>query len=109
LSCSAVGLEEHNVFNFFKQLVGLQDPQQPPIRRRTKRRQVTIDPTEPIPTPEVVEGNEHTDWDLWEDSVNSLDSRMQSITPSARIYSRSPPSQFDDGDPFSKVGKNRDL
>ena len=108
MSCSAALLEEHVVFSFFKHLVGLQDPQQPPRRRPKKRRQETRDPTEPIPAPEVVEGNEHTDWDLWEDSVNSLDSRMQSITPSARIYSRSPPSQFDDVDPFSKVGKNRD-
>lgn len=97
------------MFDFLKHLVGFKDAQQPPTRRRRKRRQVALDATEPIPTAEVVEGNEHTDWALWEDSVNALDSRMQSLSPSARIYSRSPPSQFDDIDPFSKVGKNRDL
>jgi hypothetical protein len=97
------------VFGFLKHLVGFQEAQQPPQRRRKKRKQDTMDPTEPIPAPEVVEGNEHSDWDLWEDSVNALDSRMQSLTPSARLYSRSPPSQFDDLDPYSKVGKNRDL
>ena len=57
--------------------------------------------------PEVVEGNEHTDWALWEDSVNVLDSQMQGLTPSARIYERDKqtPSQYQDLDPFSRVSK----
>ena len=63
-----------------------------------------------LPVPEVVEGNDHTDWDLWEDSVIALDSRMQSLSPSAKIYARNEaPSQFDDLDVFSRVGKNRDV
>lgn len=66
-------------------------------------------PGAPLPAPEVIEGNDHTDWDLWEDSVNSLDSRMQGLTPSAKIYSNAQPSQFDDLDVFSRVTKNRDL
>jgi len=66
-------------------------------------------PGHPLPAPEVVEGNDHTDWDLWEDSVNALDSRMQGLTPSTRIYSKPQPSQFDDLDVFSRVTKNRDM
>jgi hypothetical protein len=33
---------------------------------------------DPIPAPEVVEGNEDSDWALWEDSVAFQDSQMQS-------------------------------
>jgi hypothetical protein len=66
----------------------------------------------PAALPEVVEGNEHTDWALWEDSMTALDSQMQSITPSAQIYEKDKriPSQFQelDTDVFSKVNKNRD-
>lgn len=57
--------------------------------------------------PEVVEGNEHTDWALWEDSMAALDSQMQGLTPSARIYERDKqtPSEFQDLDPFSRINK----
>lgn len=78
-----------------------------PTRRQSPSRPL---PGDPLPAPEVVEGNDHTDWDLWEDSVNALDSRMQGLTPSTKIYdSKAPPSQFDDLDVFSRVTKNRDL
>ena len=57
--------------------------------------------------PEVVnEGNTQADWSMWEDSMNALDSRMQGLAPSARIYVRSKwPSQFDEIDAFGRVGK----
>jgi hypothetical protein len=57
--------------------------------------------------PDVVEGNEHSDWALWEDSVNVLDSQMQGLTPSARIYERDKqtPSEFQDLDPFSGINR----
>jgi hypothetical protein len=69
---------------------------------------------EPVPVPDVVEGNDHTDWALWEDSMNVLDSQMQSITPSARIYEKDKriPSQFqelDGNDAFANVRKKRDV
>jgi hypothetical protein len=31
---------------------------------------------DPLPTPEVIEGNGDTDWDLWENSVSFQDSQM---------------------------------
>lgn len=77
-----------------------------PVTRRAANRHL---PGDPLPAPEVVEGNDHTDWDLWEDSVNALDSRMQGLTPSTKIYSPAEPSQFDDLDVFARVTKNRDL
>ena len=50
---------------------------------------------------------EHTDWALWEDSVSVLDSQMQGLTPSARIYAqdKQTPSELQDLDPFSRVNR----
>lgn len=60
------------------------------------------------PLPEIVaEGNDASDWSLWEDSVMALDSQMQSLMPSARVLVRDTrPSQLDEIDVFSGVGKN---
>ena len=101
------------MFDFFKRLVAPAARPTTPAAKRTptKRKAVSAEPmAAAIPAPEVVEGNDRTDWDLWEDSVNALDSQMQSLTPSAKIYAnKSASSQFDDIDVFSRVGKNRDL
>lgn len=103
------------MFDFFKRFAApAKKPtttSQPAGRRTpTSRRAANAPlPGAPLPAPEVIEGNDHTDWDLWEDSVNALDSRMQGLTPSAKIYSNAQPSQFDDLDVFSRVTKNRDL
>jgi hypothetical protein len=35
-----------------------------------------FDPLAPLPTPEVKEGNDDSDWSLWEDSVAFQDSQM---------------------------------
>ena len=100
------------MFNFFKRLLG---PAPAPPTRQAKSRSTNSRAYEPVvraalPVPEVVEGNDHTDWDLWEDSVIALDSQMQSLGPSARSCARKEaPSQLDDLDVYSRVGKNRDL
>jgi hypothetical protein len=100
------------MFNFFKRLLG-RDPV--PLTRpaKSRSRNKVFEPAlrGALPVPEVVEGNDHTDWDLWEDSVIALDSQMQSLSPSERkIHSKKDASsQFDDLDVFSRVGKNRDL
>jgi hypothetical protein len=100
------------MFEFFKRLFA---PAPSPPTRPAKSRSRSSRAFEPvvpgaIPVPQVVEGNDHTDWDLWEDSVLALDSQMQSLSPSAKIYaSKATPSQYDDLDVFSRVGKNRDL
>jgi hypothetical protein len=103
------------MFNVFKWLAPPKKPapasKTSSSRKPTSRRSESGTlPGYPLPAPEVVEGNDHTDWDLWEDSVNALDSRMQGLTPSTKIYnSKAQPSQFDDLDVFSRVTKNRDL
>ena len=68
---------------------------------------------EPGPLPEVTEGNEQTDWALWEDSVVALDSQMQGLsssmqglTSSVRIYDKpETPSEYQDIDAFARVTK----
>jgi hypothetical protein len=104
------------MFNFFKRFAAPPKKpataSRPPSSRKPASRRSANGPLPgyPLPAPEVVEGNDHTDWDLWEDSVNALDSRMQGLTPSTKIYnSKAQPSQFDDLDIFSRVTKNRDL
>ena len=63
------------------------------------------------PLPEVVaEGNSQSDWSAWEDSMSALDSQMQGLLPSHRIQVRETrPSEFDELDPFSGVGRKRDV
>lgn len=57
----------------------------------------------PAPLPEVVgEGSTEADWSAWEDSMTALDSQMQGLLPSDRVYVRETrPSQLDELDPFS--------
>jgi hypothetical protein len=63
------------------------------------------------PLPEVVaEGNTQADWSAWEDSMTALDSQMQGLVPSTRIYVRETrPSQLDDLDAYSSVKRKRDV
>jgi hypothetical protein len=75
---------------------------------------VRPDPASPAALPEVVaEGNTQADWSMWEDSVTTLDSQMQGLAPSARIYVRDEqetrPSQLEEADPFAGVSRKRDL
>jgi hypothetical protein len=58
---------------------------------------------EPAALPEVTEGNEQTDWALWEDSVAALDSQMQSLSPSSIYGKLDSPSDYQDVDAFSRV------
>ena len=68
-------------------------------------------PPDTAPLPEVVaEGNTQADWSAWEDSMSALDSQMQGLPPSHRVHVRETrPSQLDDLDPFSGVGRKRDI
>lgn len=100
------------MFNLFKRSPpgGEKPTARTPRRDPAKAAQAPQAPP-PLPEPalpEVQEGNEPTDWALWEDSVMALDSQMQGLTPSARIYERvkEQPSEYQDIDPFSGISKN---
>ena len=63
----------------------------------------------PLPVPEVLEGNEDTDWSLWQESVAFQDSEMQAPWPATEpdqlheaVLSTEPPAI----DPFASVHKN---
>jgi hypothetical protein len=72
--------------------------------------------TGPAPLPEVMgEGHSEDDWSEWESSMMGLDSQMQQLPESARIYEKESSSRYtrpaplvEEDDTFSKVGKNRD-
>lgn len=95
------------MFEFLKRLVKPEPQVAPPPRRRKKTGKSTDDATEPAPLmAEVSEGNEHSDWELWEDSVVSLDSQMQGLMPSSKIYDEPErPSEYQDLDAYSGVRK----
>lgn len=69
-----------------------------------------IDPFEPIPTGEVVEGNQDSDWAAWEDSVAFQDSQMPEFevaaTPPAVKASGSAAHTPSPADVFASVSKN---
>ncbi|MBC7468750.1 MAG: hypothetical protein H7322_05440 [Ramlibacter sp.] len=109
-SGAAVGQGSSTMFNFFKRSVP--EPAKkavatPAVRKPSPAAVQSSPLPESHSVPEVVEGNEQTDWALWEDSMTVLDSQMQGLTPSARIYERDKqtPSEFQDLDPFSRINK----
>lgn len=99
------------MFSFFKR-----PEKEPPsafsrANPQTKKpnRNVAFDAREPLPLPQVTEGNEDSDWAMWEDSVMEQDSQMHSQ------FHDTVPSEFPmdqhaevdpDADPFAKVGKH---
>lgn len=104
------------MFNWFKRRTSAPAPAKParggsgaPAQRHVARAAAPPAFAPSMPLPEVVgEGNTQADWSQWEDSMTALDSQMQSLTPSARIYVREArPSQFDNDDPFIAVRGKR--
>jgi hypothetical protein len=97
------------MFGFLKRWAA---PPPAPTRPRTRpvQKQKTKGPRDPllapVPVPQVVgEGNEETDWALWEDSMTALDSQKQGLVPRASDYDKLNSSQFDDVDAFASVRK----
>jgi hypothetical protein len=102
------------MFDFLKRWVSPAQPPAPARRSaagtsqrstRSKGASLSAPLPLPVPAPEVIEGNEETDWALWEDSVSVLDSRIGPLAPRDSVYDRLPSSQFDDADAFSSVRK----
>ena len=70
------------------------------MRNSPKAKQVS-DPLSPLPVPEMKEGNEESDWSMWEDSVAFQDSKMNSVYPETRPVPLSSVEPTED--PFVKV------
>lgn len=101
------------MFEFLKRWASAPAPAAPRSRSRPSKPKArpSRDPSLPVPAalPEVVEGNEETDWALWEDSVVSqraaLDSQRQGLASRASGLDNLPSSQFDEVDAFASVRK----
>jgi hypothetical protein len=96
------------MLNFFKRPAPDADTRatKPSGRRTSTQAKKTPRLPDPIPVPEVVEGNEESDWALWEDSVAFQDSQMPSgfgdlKAPEIRESSKDKP--VDPHDPFGSV------
>jgi hypothetical protein len=99
------------MFSFFKRSDkesghGVHRPN-PQFKRPAKN--TGLDIRDPLPLPQVTEGNEDSDWAMWEDSVMEQDSQMQSQ------FRDTVPSEFpmeqhvepnNNNDPFAKVSKH---
>lgn len=70
------------MFSFFKRSDKTSDAvaSRPRTPERRTHRNNFLDSREPLPLPQVTEGNEDSDWAMWEDSVMELDSQMQGQT-----------------------------
>ena len=65
-------------------------------------------PPSPPPLPEVIEGNEDSDWAMWEDSVAFQDSQMPSVfndLSAVKTRDEAPKKPEGTPDPFFAVRK----
>src|SRR6478672_6183918 len=111
------------MLQFLKRLLGREssEPTAKDIARaraaRRKSSSSSFRSTGPAPLPKVTgEGHSEDDWSEWESSVIELDSQMQGLPESARVYEKGSESRYtrpgalnEDDDTFGKVGKNRDV
>lgn len=91
-------------FGLFKRTPAL--VAKPKASKRRPARQASVAHLPPEPSSlEVTEGSDHTDWALWEDSVAVLDSRMQSLHPSVKLYRHEDetPTEIQDIEAFARV------
>ena len=74
------------MFDFFKRSTPAKaaQPRQPAIKRRAAGERPGYDPLEPLPRPEVTEGNEDSDWSLWENSIAFQDSQIPEQYPKTK-------------------------
>ena len=93
------------MFKFLKRSA-VPEPRKPaPARQPAAKTRPPDLRAEPAALPEVTEGNEQTDWALWEDSVAALDSQMQSLGSRSGYGKLDAPSDYQDVDAFARVTK----
>jgi hypothetical protein len=98
------------MFSFFKRSdkESEQVTHRPNTQAKRPSKNTGLDARDPLPLPQVIEGNEDSDWAMWEDSVRERDSRMPSQ------FQDTVPSEFSieqhggpnsDSDPFAKIDR----
>ncbi len=99
------------MFSFFKRSAKEPEAMADRSRSQVKRssNSLALDAREPLPLPQVIEGNDDSDWEMWKDSVLEQDSQMHSqnhdTVPSEFLIERDAEPNSD-ADPFSKVSKH---
>ena len=81
------------MLSIFRRLFGpASNPPEPSGRTRASAPAALPVLPEPIPVPEVVEGNGgESDWNLWKDSVLTLESEFQQLAPTPRGHEKTQP------------------
>lgn len=81
------------MLRIFRRLWGpTRNPPEPSGRTRASVPSASPVVSEPIPVPEVVEGNGgESDWNLWQNSVLTLESEFQQLTPPSNGYEETQP------------------
>jgi hypothetical protein len=99
------------MFKWFRRAEAPSAPAPAPASRHPPAAARPLPAAPAAPLPEVVaEGNTQADWSAWEDSMAALDSQMQGLMPTNRVYVRDTrPSQLDELDPFAGVRRKRDV
>lgn len=95
------------MFDFFKRSAGKQHSLDKGARPKHGS-QSTPAPSalDPLPVPEVTEGNSEADWSAWEDSVAFQDSQMRDFGASKPPPESSAPPADTVPDPFSQIHKH---
>jgi hypothetical protein len=92
------------MFDFFRRSANKQHA--PDKNGRPKRSPTDLSALDPLPLPEVTEGNSEADWSAWEDSVAFQDSQMSGFESSKPPPDPSPRTGDTEPDPFSQVHKH---
>lgn len=99
------------MFSFFKRPDKASEPvaRRPIAQAKRPSKSSGLDVRDPLALPQVIEGNEDSDWAMWEDSVRERDSQMpnqfQDTVPSEfPLEQHAEPNS--DNDPFAKIGKH---
>lgn len=93
------------MFDFFKRSSGKPVVEQSVRPKRTATASKPFGSLEPLPLPEVAEGNTDADWSAWEDSVAFQDSQMSGFGAATRPPNPHPGDTVPD-DPFTNVHKH---
>ena len=98
------------MFDFFKRSSGKPVVEQSVRPKRTPAASKPFGSLEPLPLPQVAEGNTDAEWSAWEDSVAFQDSQISSFGASSFGAATRPPDLHPGDtvpdDPFSKVHKH---
>ena len=95
-------------FNFFKRSPPTAAPKpKPKAKRRPAQSSYADLPTEPSALPEVTEGSDHQDWELWENSVAEQSSQAQPLSTGISRFRQQleEPSQFHEVEAYATVKK----